>query len=145
MKLQALIDAIPTVIGVFLGGGITFFTQYFMKRREDNKKRESDKLRAYNEILRLEENTPLEHSVDNREYRKLDWMKYIANSRNILLENLHLFDKEIIEKVLLIEDTAAEAKFIAYDYPLDQDNYEYYNDIIKYIRKDYKSIINSKT
>ncbi|WP_424475395.1 hypothetical protein [Oceanobacillus kimchii] len=143
MNLQVLIDATPTLLGVIIGGVITFSTQFFMQSRDEKKKKETDKLKAYNEILKLEETTPSK-PPEYPEDRGFDWKIYKESTRKVLLDNLHLFDKLIVEKVFSIEDTVIEAKYIHYDYYHDHYLYDEYNDIIKYIREDYAEIKKKK-
>ncbi|OEH54000.1 hypothetical protein AQ616_09435 [Oceanobacillus sp. E9] len=139
------LNAVLPLIGVVVGGIITYLTQ--TKHHKDNelKKERSDKLRAYNEILRLEAYSPLIYPTHHYEQKEFAWKLYEKNSRNILFKNLHLFDEEIIKRVLKIDGIFQKIEAVG----IDEDEldsvilFDNYNEIIKYIIKDYENLIKS--
>ncbi|MGX9931939.1 hypothetical protein ACW0KB_11940 [Virgibacillus salarius] len=139
-----LVKATLPLFGVIIGGLITYRTQTKLQVRNEVKKERAEKLKAYNEILRLEANTPLVHPLHHDLEKDLEWKIYKNNARNVLYENLNLFDEKIIENVFEIDGIAEKIEVAGADFGDKQLLYDKYSEIIKFIYADYKKIIKEK-
>ncbi|KRF52724.1 hypothetical protein ASG98_19655 [Bacillus sp. Soil531] len=109
-----LIKALPSLLGVIVGGLITFFIQQITIRKQqswEKKKLELDnfykneeiKFKTFNKILELNgEHQVLEYDI--HQGPELNYNKYIKYIRPLLFEIFHLLNDEIVREVNSIED-----------------------------------------
>ncbi|GEM02196.1 hypothetical protein SAMN05421839_10575 [Halolactibacillus halophilus] len=137
---ESFLTSLPALIGVFIGGTITFITQTMSDKRNEKlqeKERIENvrirKLRVFGEIIRNESNSPLIYSDRQGAILEFDWKLYSDNNRNILYDNIELLNNEIIELILDMDFNYAKLNF------LEEDEFGF---ITKSIYDDYSIILN---
>lgn len=140
--MNDLLQASIGLIGVMIGGFISYIAQTKHQQKIEERKDKRHKLIAYNNFLLLDgEKTPLVIPMHQGEPGGFKWNVYIEGTRKTLYENLHLFDKKIIEDVLQIDYIGERAEVMGPE-PEDTDEiYDLYTEIRKTIEEDYKKNI----
>lgn len=147
---ESFLTSLPTLIGVFIGGIITFFTQTMSdKRKEKLQEKErienvrKRKLKVFGEILRNESNSPLLYPVHQGDMVGFDWKLYSDNNRDVLYGNIELLSNEIIE--LLLDMDFNNAKIIFYEEDefgyMTKSIYDDYSIILDMIKEEMNQII----
>lgn len=113
--MNELLKALPSLLGVVVGGLITFLIQQVTLRKQQNwdrKKLELDKFykdedrkfQAYNKILQMD-GTYRIHTIDHHTGDgELDEKNYNEYIRPILFDIFHLLDENIAKQVNRIEE-----------------------------------------
>ncbi|MFK9119087.1 hypothetical protein ACJEBK_19690 [Peribacillus frigoritolerans] len=149
--MDDLLKALPSLIGVVIGGLITFFIQRSTikkqqkwdreKLRIDNfYKSEAEKFKTYNKILEIDATVEIHHHYDSIEggYR-LDLKKYFTYVRPLLFEIFHLLDDEVATEVNKIEYIFEREYMTGEEQPSDKKNLsDSYLKIIKLIKQQFK-------
>lgn len=144
--MNELVKVLPSVLGVMVGGLITFSIQFYMSnrqrkwdeekmKRDNHNKMEAQKFAAFSKILHLD-----------AKYNILDWdihhgfqfqtRKYLEQIRPLLYEIYHLLDESIISEIESIEGIHGRQR--AYEEAEEGDNellVKYYQEILKIIKK----------
>lgn len=113
VMLKEIIIMILPLIGVLLGGVITFYAQQWSLKKTQNFEREKIeqdkqqfnenlKFKAYNTIL-INSGTYQIHLYDKETNGELDYEKYVKYVRPVLFEVFHLLDPEIRQELINIE------------------------------------------
>ncbi|WP_411953789.1 hypothetical protein ACKXGF_11130 [Alkalibacillus sp. S2W] len=133
-----ILQAILPLIGVVIGGFVSYLAQSAHQKRLEKSKDRRQKIIAYNEILKIEgESSPLESPVHMGENKEFDWKKYEEGNRKVLYENLHLFDFSIVDKVLEIDYMGEKAEALGLEQQEIDMLYDLYFEIIKRVENDY--------
>lgn len=136
--MNEILQSLLGLIGVVIGGVITYLAQKIHHEKTANKNDIRQKHIAYNKFLLLEgEKSPLIISIH---YGEADFMfnTYTEGTRKILYENLHLFDRKIVESVLMIDFVGKRAEITGPE-PMDTiEIYNLYSEIKSAILMDYK-------
>lgn len=83
--MNDLLQSILPLIGVGLGGWISYWAQTRHQNRIEETKNRRMKLIAYNTILGNEgNNSPLEFPIHYGELKDLDWKVYVEGNRKVL-------------------------------------------------------------
>ncbi|MFS8601535.1 hypothetical protein LRO89_02930 [Priestia megaterium] len=153
--MSELIKALPSLLGVIVGGLITFFIQQITIRKQqswekeklnlDNfYKGEATKFKTFNKILQLH----VEHSiigVDINDEPVLNKTNYIEHIRPLLFEVYHLLSEDMAKEIDFIEDMFEMQTITS---AIDEFDTEFsthsYLKILNLIRKEFKSLRTSK-
>jgi hypothetical protein len=153
--MDELLKALPSLLGVLIGGLITFLIQNVTIRKQqkwDREKLELDKFyqeqtikfQTFNKILQLNGlYTVLEHDIHygpelNQEY-------YTKHIRPLLFDIFHLLDEKIVAHVNYIEDTY-ERQFVMEEAAHGDREHlrDSYIKILELINKQFKELRKSK-
>lgn len=141
--MSAIIQSLIGLSGVIVGGVISYAAQTMHQSRIEKRNNKRDKHIAYNKFLLLEgRKTPLIHAIHHGEKVEFDSFTYIEGTRDVLYENLHLFDVKIVKNVLEIDLIAEEAEVMGPEQHHTDQIYHLYSQIKTSIVKDYESDIN---
>ncbi|PED17648.1 hypothetical protein [Bacillus toyonensis] len=153
--MDELIKALPSLLGVVVGGLITFFIQQatIQKQQEwDRKKMELDthnknearKFEVFSQILHAHaKHIVLEYSMHGPP--QLNEVKYSKYIRPLLYEIYHLLDYEIVGKIEKIEYIHEKQFAMEVDEDGDMEVVtENYEEIIKIIKQDFNSLRKSR-
>ncbi|MGG0412965.1 hypothetical protein [Peribacillus simplex] len=148
--MDDILKGLPSLIGVVIGGLITFFIQRSTikkqqqwdreKLRIDNfYKSEAEKFKTYNKILEIDATRLIHHHYDSIDGgNKLDKKNYDTYVRPLLFEVFHLLDREVAAEVNKIEDIF-EREYVKGTEPSDKKNLsDSYIKIIKLIKQQFK-------
>ncbi len=142
-EVVRIIQSLFGLIGVVIGGLISYATQTMHQRRIEKTNDKRDKHIAYNKFLLLEgRKTPLVHKIHHGDEVEFEWNTYVEGTREVLYENLHLFDVEIVKNVLEIDLIEEEAEVMGPEQHHTEQIYYLYSQIKTSIEKDYKNDIN---
>ncbi|MEJ9232234.1 hypothetical protein LAV79_22815 [Peribacillus butanolivorans] len=112
--MNVLISALPSLLGVAIGGLITFFIQQSITRKQQTwdkekmildilNKKETTKFEVFNKILHMNAKYPvLEYDIHRGP--ELNEKEYIERIRPLLYEIYHLLAESIVYEVENIED-----------------------------------------
>lgn len=165
MTLQAFIDIVSDIfsnslvaslLGVIVGGFITYFVQKHSiekqqqferekMKEEENKKNQEIKIKAYNKILHLSSTHIVSEWNHHTGETELHGVKFIELIQPILYEIYHLLDEEIAKEFDYIE---AEYDRIYVMGPEDDDKWVLgasYSRIIAKIRKEFEDMRKSRS
>ena len=149
MTLSEVMSMILPLIGVVIGGLITYFVQtktirenhkHERKKIEDEniKKEKELKYQAYNQIL-LNDAIESINTYDFHYGWELNYNKYAENVRPILFKVFHLLDEKVADELLKIENTYAKIEAMGEPEDGDKESLgESFNTIKKVIRDSYK-------
>lgn len=148
--MSIVIQSLIGLAGVVIGGLISYFSQTKnqerIEKRNDQRQQEIQKMKdtrqkhiAYNQFLLLEgTKSPLIHPINHENETNFRWSTYVNGTRNILYDNLHLFDQKIVQSVLEIDLIGEEASRIGVEMEHLIETYELYSEIKKNIEVDYQ-------
>ncbi|WP_269410372.1 hypothetical protein [Lentibacillus daqui] len=140
--MNDLLQSILPLIGVGLGGWISYWAQTRHQNRIEETKNRRMKLIAYNTILGNEgNNSPLEFPIHYGEPKDFDWKVYVKGNRKVLYENLHLFKYEVVTRVLHIDEIAEKCEYLGPGQEYIEMIFDDYHKIIMIIKQDYKKYI----
>lgn len=146
--MDELVKAIPSLLGVLIGGLITFFVQNTTVRKQQKWDREKIKwdrqyqeqtlkFQTYNKILQLNR-THMILEWDMHKGSELNRIKYITHIRPLLFEVFHLLDEGIAERMNFIEDVYERQFVVEVEEPGDKDGLIFnYQSIIKIINAEF--------
>lgn len=98
------INVISGLVGIIIGGFVTFITQIKVLKTKDKLDRKKELFKSYNDFLKQDRKTsPIIYNPTTG-YKSFDTNIYIDNIRDILIENLHLLDSHIIKSIINIEE-----------------------------------------
>ncbi|EJV49972.1 MULTISPECIES: hypothetical protein [Bacillus cereus group] len=153
--MDELIKALPSLLGVVVGGLITFFIQQATIRKQqewDRKKMELDthnknearKFEVFSQILHAHaKHIVLEYSMHGPP--QLNEVKYSKYIRPLLYEIYHLLDYTIVGKIEKIEHIHEKQFAMEVDEDGDIEIVtENYEEIIKIIKQDFNSLRKSR-
>lgn len=143
MRGITMVDLVPSIfglVGVVIGGVISYKVQ--TKHQQDIEKRNDKRQKyiAYNQFLLNDgESSPLTIYPHPGAEGDFEWEIYRQGPRRILYDNLHLFDKDIVENVLMIDLAGERAEVMGVE-PGDIGEICYrYTQIRKMIIQGYKN------
>lgn len=149
MGIEEVMNMIMPLIGVLIGGLITYFVQTKAIRethknerkkieKENIKKEKELKYQAYNQIL-LNDAIESVNTFDLHYGWELNYNKYAENVRPILFKVFHLLDGKVADELLKIENTYAKIEAMGEPEDGDKESLgESFNTIKKVIRNSYK-------
>jgi len=141
--VSRILQSLFGLIGVVIGGLISYTAQTMHQKRIEKTNDKRDKHIAYNKFLLLEgKKTPLIHTIHHGDEVEFEWNTYIEGTRDVLYENLHLFDMEIVKNVLEIDLVGEEAEVMGPEQHHTERIYYLYSQIKTSIEQDYKNDIN---
>ncbi|MBY0196405.1 hypothetical protein H7U05_03685 [Priestia megaterium] len=153
--MSELIKALPSLLGVIVGGLITFWIQQITIRKQqswekeklnlDNfYKGEATKFKTFNKILQLHaENTVLE--IDVHDKPVLNQTNYIEHIRPLLFEVYHLLNEDMAKEIDFIEDVLEQQSLTGHrDEVESKDTTDSYLKVLNLIRQEFKSLRASK-
>lgn len=155
MTTAEVMNMILPLVGVVIGGLITYFVQTKAIREthkferekieEENIKKDKElKYQAYNQIL-LNDAIESINIYDFHHGWELDYNKYAENIRPVLFKVFHLLDGKVADELLKIENTYAKIEALGEPEEGDKENLsESYNKIKEIIRHTYKDEFNKK-
>jgi len=148
--MDELLKAIPSLLGVLIGGLLTFLIQQnsLKKQQEwernkiivDNYERETtSKLEIYNKILNLDSTKIIYETTHQTGETRLIVNNYNEFIRPLLFQSYHLLDEEVANEVDTIEEIF-ERQFVMEEEDPDDKNTlcKSYLNIISVIRKQFK-------
>ncbi len=138
MNWLQLIQSVLPLLGVIIGGYISYKAQLNHQEKIEKRKDKRQKLIAYNNFLNSDGiNPPLEIPMHQGMDKGFHSKIYREGTRKILYDNLHLFPKPIPEKVLKIDYYEEKAEVMGPEQQ-DTDNiYKLYTEIKIKIKEDY--------
>ncbi|SDJ73568.1 hypothetical protein [Salimicrobium halophilum] len=138
--MNETIQAFLPLLGVLLGGFISYFAQTHQQKKDEIRKDKRNKLLAYNTILKLDgSNTPLIHPTHYGMAVDFDYTVYKGKIREVLYDNLHLFDYEIANNIMEIDEVALRAEIMGPEHEDTEEIYDLYKKVIEAIYTDYKN------
>ncbi|MGG2061661.1 hypothetical protein [Priestia megaterium] len=153
--MNELIKALPSLLGVIVGGLITFFIQQITIRKQqswekeklnlDNfYKGEATKFKIFNKILQLHvENTVL--GVDVHDEPVLNQADYIEHIRPLLFEVYHLLNEDMAKEIDFIEDVFERESLTGERDEIEtKDTTDSYLKVLNLIRQEFKNLRASK-
>lgn len=136
--MSKIVDSLFALLGVIIGGAITFATQSIHQINIENLKDKRSKHIAYNKFLLLEgKKSPLIHKIHHNQTNDFEWNTYATGTRTILYDNLHLLDNTIVKQVLEIDQIAEEAEVMGPDQIHIDRIFHLYSNIKNSIKVDY--------
>ncbi|MHA6261522.1 hypothetical protein ACXYMX_16805 [Sporosarcina sp. CAU 1771] len=145
----------PSLLGVIIGGLITFFIQQSIVRKQqkwDGEKMKIDKFhqeqtikfQTFNKILQLNGSYEvLEHNIHYG--RELNQNKYTEHIRPLLFDIFHLLDETIVTNVNSIEDINERQFVMEEKAPSDKEALSNsYLEILRLINEQFKELRKSK-
>ncbi|MCM3225937.1 hypothetical protein [Terribacillus saccharophilus] len=153
--MDELIKAIPSLLGVLVGGLITFFVQNTTVRKQQKWEREKIewdrqyqeqtlKFETFNKILQLDR-THLVLEYDLHRGPELNRKKYVTHIKPLLFDVFHLLNEEMVSRIDIIEDIFEEWYVMEEPSPGDDEKLtESYKRIIELINLQFKEQRESK-
>ncbi len=142
--VSGILQSLFGLIGVVIGGFISYVVQTMHQDRIKKTNDKREKHIAYNKFLLLEgRKTPLKHKIHQGDKVDFEWKTYVEGTRDVLYENLHLFNKKIVQNVLEIDLVGEEAEVMGPEQHHIERIFYLYSQIKSSIEKDYKTDINS--
>lgn len=138
-----MIDLIPSVfglVGVVIGGLLSYTVQGRHQKNMEKRKDERDKHIAYNQFLLNDGTRPpvfFNHIINA--YDDFDWAIYSEGPRKVLYKNLHLLEDEIKTNVLQMDMVAERVEAMGIEDDDIAELCDRYIKIRKAIKEDYKN------
>lgn len=125
-----LLNAVTPLLGVLIGGVITYCFQNQLETNREKRRERTEKIKAYSQILKIDVNTPLLHGAPSHIANGFIWETYEEKVRPLLFDNLHLFEQSLVDTIIQLDGEQEQIEITGEKEKYQEKQYKLYKTII---------------